>query len=111
MHHDITSSTQPASLPDTLKERSHRRKIRTTILTVTKESLMRGKYVVKRSPFFWVALLFVEYEPFKNSENCRTFCASIVCSIVFVENISKIPHSVTYTDERARAQIMRFYPP
>ena len=41
----------------------------------------------------------------------RTFCASIVCSIVFVENISKIPHSVTYTDERARAQIMPFLPP
>ena len=28
-----------------------------------------------------------------------------------MENISKIPHSVTYTDERARAQIMPFLPP
>jgi hypothetical protein len=54
--------------------------------------------------------LFV-YEPFKKSVFGRTFCASIVCSIVFVEKISKIPHSVTYTDERARAQIMPFLPP
>ena len=51
------------------------------------------------------------YEPFKKSVFGRTFCVPIVCSIVFVEKISKIPHSVTYTDERARAQIMRFYPP